>query len=152
MIKKIISTLVVLLSFFVSTQAQYKLSVQGGIGYYLSNSENSTKIMGGKKYLTHFPVGLSVQTNKLFDLNLSLEYSYNEIIKKDVLTFRFMGPNGPEQIDSLGVDATLVNHNFDLNYIRNIYSFLTYGIGPSFVITNRIIESGSSNLSSEYWR
>lgn len=151
MMKKNISALVLLLSFVVSVQAQTKISLQGGFGYFLSNSENSTKIMGDKEYRSHIPLGISFQSDKLFGQNLLFEYSYNKISKNDVLTFIVTGPDGPEHIGSFGIDATLVNHNFDLNYVGNIYPILTYGIGPSFVITNRIIESSNFNLPAGAW-
>jgi hypothetical protein len=148
---KNISTLVVLLFFMISVQAQTKISLQGGFGYFLSNSENSSKIMGDKEYRSNIPLGFSFQTNKLFGQKVSFEYSYNKIMKKDVLTFIRTAPDNPTPIGHSGIDATLVNHNFDLNYIGNIYPLLTYGIGPSFVITNRIIESGSFSPPDGFW-
>ncbi|MGE5846165.1 MAG: hypothetical protein ACM34O_05540 [Ignavibacteria bacterium] len=37
-------------------------------------------------------------------------------------------------------DASLINHNIDLAYIGIISPYFSWGLGPSFVITNRIIE------------
>jgi len=57
-------------------KSQNKISLNVGCGYYLSNSENSTKIMGDEKFQSFVLYDFSYQRDNLFGFNLMFEYSY----------------------------------------------------------------------------
>ncbi|MGE5683067.1 MAG: hypothetical protein ACM34K_19570 [Bacillota bacterium] len=119
---------------------QNRFSLDIGYGNYLSNSENSLRIMGDEKYRSYIFYGFSFQKEDLYGLNLMLEYSYNNIKKDDIIKFYQTGEASPEIIGSFNGDMTLICHNIDLSYIKNIGKNFSLGAGPSFVITNRIFE------------
>ncbi len=119
--------------------SQNKISLNVGYGYYLSNSENSTKIMGDKKFQSFLLYDLSFQRDDLFGLNLMLEYSYQEITKDNIIEFIRAGHGPDPPPPPYWGNMKLVNHNFDIDYIGKINNYLSYGIGPSFIIVNRIL-------------
>jgi hypothetical protein len=121
---------------------QNTVSIHGGYGHYLSNSENSLPVMGDENFRSYFDLGLAYQRDNLFGLNFVIEYNYNEIQKDNTLKFVSTSADSPGPSGSLGADVTLINHNIDIDYTGRINDFITYGAGPSFVITNRIIETG----------
>jgi len=41
---------------------------------------------------------------------------------------------------SYGGDLTLISHAIDINYTGKLFNILNFGIGPSFILTNRIFE------------
>ncbi len=123
---------------------QNTISISSGYGYYLNNSENSLKIMGDKRYKSYFLFGMAYQGN-IFSNKFIFEYSYHQMQKNDVIQFvrtaSELDENGNVVVlGTIGTDASIINHNFDLNYVGTINPILSYGFGPSFIITNRIIE------------
>ena len=126
--------------FYTLSYSQNKLYVNFGYGTYLENSENALKVMGDKKFRSHLVYGFIYQREDVMGFNLMIEYAYNRITKEDVMEFARTGSNSPEIIDIFGGDAVLINHTFDLDYLGEINKYLSYGIGPSFIITNRIID------------
>lgn len=133
--KKYILTSAVFLFACCSIQAQNKISASAGYGYYLSNSENNILSKGDeKRYKSYFHFGLAYQTDDVFGLNLMLEYSYHRMMKEGAFEF-FSGTPA-----NMVADASLINHNIDLAYIGIISPYFSWGLGPSFLITNRIIE------------
>jgi len=139
-VSKIILIYTLFLFISVSIYSQNKISINGGYGNYLINSENSLKIMEDKKYRSHFLFGIAYQREDVFGHNLMFEYSFQQITKEDIIEFVSTSNESPEVNYKFGGDISLVSHSFDLNYIRSINKSLSYGIGPSFVIVNRILE------------
>ena len=121
-------------------KSQNKISLNVGYGYYLSNSENSSKIMGDKKYKSFVLYDFSYQRDNLFGFNLLFEYSYQQITKKNIIEFIRYDPGPFPSPPPYSGDIKLINHNFDLVYIAKINNYLSYGIGPSFIIVNRILD------------
>jgi hypothetical protein len=121
-------------------KSQNKISLNVGYGYYLSNSENSTKIMGDEKFQSFVLYDFSYQRDNLFGFNLMFEYSYQQIMKKNIIEFIRYDPGPNPSPPPYWGDIKLINHNFDLDYIAKINNYLSYGIGPSFIIVNRILD------------
>jgi len=120
--------------------SQNRISLNVGYGYYLSNSENSTKIMGDNKYQSFVLYDFSYQRDSLFGFNLLFEYSYQQITKINIIEFIRYDPGPFPSPPPYWGNMKLVNHNFDLDYTAKINNYLSYGIGPSFIIVNRILE------------
>lgn len=120
--------------------SQNRINFNIGYGNYISNSENSMKIMVNKKFRSHLLFGLTYQKEDVFGYNLLIEYSYHEITEKNVIEFIRTGESSPEPIGSIGGDMTLISHNIDFNYVGVINNYFSYGIGPSLFIVNRIFE------------
>lgn len=134
MIKNILVLLFVLI---VSTEIkpQNKINVNIGGGYYLINSENSLNMIENSKYRFFLLYDLSYQNSNIFGYNLIFEYSYQKIEKKNIIQFVSSSQTGQY---SFWGNASLISHNFDLDYIGNISRYFSYGVGPSFIIINRI--------------
>lgn len=126
---------------FSFVQSQNKISFHGGYGHYLSNSENSLPLMDNEKFKSYFNFGFAYQRDNLFGLNFAIEYNYNNSKRENALIFIRTSADSPDPVSSFGAHVTLTNHNIDLNYINKINNVLTWGAGPSFVITNRLIET-----------
>jgi len=137
---KYILLFVLFLSAYSFIYSQNKVNLNFGYGIYLSNSENSTKIMGEESFRSYLFYGITYQREDLLGLNLMFEYSYHQITKEDALTFVITGPNDPYPIGTVGMPVSLISHTFDFNYVGNISQYFSYGIGPSFIIANRIID------------
>ncbi len=120
--------------------AQNKININMGYGYYLSNSENSTKIMGNNKFQSYILYDFSYQRENLFGFNIMFEYSYQQITKKDIIEFIRYNPGPNPSPPPFQGDIKLTSHNFDLDYSAKISNYISYGIGPSFIIVNRILE------------
>ncbi|GBD87657.1 hypothetical protein BMS3Abin03_01591 [bacterium BMS3Abin03] len=118
--------------------SQNKVSANFGYGIYLSNSENSTNLLGDNNFRSYLFYGISYKRETVLGLNLMFEYSYHQITKNDVLVFVLQSDFGDSI--SFGTDVTLISHNFDFDYIGNIGDGFSYGIGPSFIISNRIVK------------
>ncbi len=132
---------------------QNKISISTGYGYYMNNSENSLKIMEDKRYKSYFHLGIAYQLN-IFSNNFIFDYSYHQMQKEDVIQFirtaSELDENGNVVVlGTIGTDASIINHNFDLNYLGTIAPNLSYGFGPSFIITNRIIETNDFQTEGE---
>jgi hypothetical protein len=121
-------------------QSQNKVNINFGYGIYLSNSENSLKIVGDESFRSYLHYGFTYQRENLLGHNLMFEYSYHQITLEDALIFVRTGEHDPTPIGYFGADVSLVSHNFDLNYISDFGQYFSYGIGPSFIIANRIID------------
>lgn len=131
------SMLLFLMTFCFSTiYSQINLEINGGLGRYLIHSENSQNIMGNKEFDNNIFYGFSIQKENLLGINLKFEYTFHKMIEENVISFYRYSHGDYSWIG----DISYLNHNFDFNYIGNINSYLFYGIGPSFVITNRIFE------------
>lgn len=134
-------------SLFLLTNAkiisQNKININVGYGHYLTNSENATKIVGDKKFQSYVLYGFSYLREDLFGLNMMIEYSYQEITKKDVIQFILYVPDPDPAPPPISGDIQLVTHNFDLDYSARINKNFSFGIGPSFIIVNRILEVGN---------
>lgn len=139
MVKVFLLSIVFLLSTSI-INSQNKISLNVGYGYYLSNSENSTKIMGDKKFQYFVLSDFSYQRDNLFGFNLLFEYSYQQITKKNIIEFVRYDPGPNPSPPPFWGDMTLISHNLDFDYTAKINNYLSYGIGPSFIIINRILE------------
>ena len=137
--KKFILIILLFLSGFTFIHAQNKVNLNFGGGAFLKNSENSMKIMDGEKFRSYLFYGLTFQKENIFGYNLMLEYNYNQSPKDDIISFAVTDAEG-NNLNDLNGDFILVNHNFDLDCFINIHRNFSIGIGPSFVITNRIID------------
>jgi len=129
--------LILILSSFSSIYPQNGLEINVGYGYYLSNSENSLKITGNEKFSSFLFYGFTYQTKNIFGYNLMVEYNFHQIKKKNVISFYRYSNEGTV---SWSGDLSIVSHNIDFDYVGSINKYLFYGIGPSFVIVNRILE------------
>jgi len=132
--------ILLLISFNSFNYSQNELSINVGPGYYLLNSENSNNIVGDKRFKWYLHFGFAYQRNNILGSSLIFEYSYNELIKEDAILFVITSEVSPDPIDYIGADVSLINHNFDLDYVGDISQLFAYGFGPSFVISNRIVE------------
>ena len=120
---------------------QNRLSVNVGPGYYLLNSENSNKVVGDKRFKWFFHFGFTYGRENLFGHNLLFEYSFHQITKDDAIVFVRTDPSPDPYIGAFGANLTLTNHNFDFDLAGTINNLIAYGAGPSFVITNRLVET-----------
>lgn len=118
--------------------SQNKISINIGYGYYLSNSDNSTVIMSGNKFQSFLLYDFSYQKDNVFGYNLLFEYSYQQITKKNIIEFIRYNPDGSSLPPYWG-DVKLISNNFDLDYSAKISKYFFYGIGPSFIIVNRVL-------------
>jgi len=134
------------ISFFLFTftlsiiHAQNKVDLHFGYGHYLNNSENSMKLMSEEKFRFYNFYGFTYQRNDLWGYNLILDYDYNKIIKNNIIEFVRTGPDSPDPLFFFSGDITLINHNIDLDIVKKYDQYFSYGFGPSFVITNRILD------------
>ncbi|GAB6282373.1 MAG: hypothetical protein STSR0008_11180 [Ignavibacterium sp.] len=119
---------------------QNKININIGYGYYLSNSENSTQIMGDKNFESFVLYNINYSRENFLGFNIIFDYSYQEITKKDVIEFQIYDPSPVPHPPSIFGDIKLINHNIDIDYFAKINKIFSLGIGPSFVITNRILE------------
>ncbi len=119
--------------------AQNQVAVNAGYGRYLKNSENSMKVLEGKKIRSFIHFGAGYQRENILGYTLTLEYSYYQNTFKDVMHFMWTDQNGNDMGGFTG-DYQLINHTFDLNYCTKTKEYFSFGIGPSFVITNRILD------------
>jgi hypothetical protein len=129
--------------------SQNRVSINVGLGYYLLNPENSNKVVGDKRFKWYLQFGLAYQRDDILGSSFIFEYSYNRSTKEDALIFVRTSEIGPEPIGYFGADVSLINHNFDIDYVRNINNLIVFGAGPSFVITNRIVETGNLLIGEE---
>jgi len=134
MIKNILILLFILIV-SAKVKPQNKINVNIGGGYYLINSENSLQMMGNDKYNFFLLYDLSYQNSYIFGYNLMFEYSYQKIEKKNIIQFVSTSETGQY---SFWGNASLISHNFDLDYVGKISRYFSYGAGPSFIIVNRI--------------
>ena len=120
-------TILIILTFFSFslTYAQNKIELNFGSGYYLSNSENSFKIMRDKKFSSYLFYGFSYQRKNLLGLNFEFEYNYHKIIKENTIVFVFPGCDICESVSS-GGDVSLINHTFDLSFVGEFTDILKY--------------------------
>jgi hypothetical protein len=109
--------------------SQNIISPNFGYGYYLSNSENSLKIMGDKRYNSHLFFGVSLQ-KELYGYKFMIEYNYHQIKKENVVKFLMTSQDSPDPTGIYGGDLSLINHNIDFDYIGDINKYFYYGIGP----------------------
>jgi len=121
-------------------QSQNKVNINFGYGIYLSNSENSLSIVGDESYRSYLHYGFTYQRDNILGFNLMFEYSYHQITEEDALTFIITSEVSPDPIGTVGLDVALISHTFDFSYIGSINQHFTYGIGPSFIIANRVID------------
>ena len=121
-------------------QAQNKIDLHFGYGHYLDNSENSMTLMSEVKFRSYYFYGFTYQRNDLWGYNLILDYDYHKIIKNNIIEFVRTGPDSPDPIGFFSGDLTLINHNIDLDIVTKYDQYFSYGFGPSFVITNRILD------------
>ena len=127
------------LNSFVNSQS--KISLNAGYGYYLNNSENSMKIMSDKMFDSYFLFGFIYQNENIFGYNLMVDYSYHQITKEEIFNITYYLPDGDSEPIFFVGDMTHISHNIDIDYIVNISKYFSYGIGASFVIVNRILET-----------
>ena len=139
MVKIILFSIVLLFSTSM-INSQNRIGLNVGYGYYLINSENSTKIMGDKIFQSFVLYDFSFQKDSLLGFNLLFEYSYQQITKKNIIEFVRYEPGPFPAPPPYWGNMKLISHNFDLDYTAKINNYLSYGIGPSFIIVNRILE------------
>lgn len=120
--------------------SQNKININIGYGHYLINSENSTKIMGGKKFQSYILYDFSYLRENLLGFDMMFEYSYQKITKKDIIEFIIYDPSPNPAPPPLFGDIELIKHNFDFDYTARINKYFSFGIGPSFIIVNRILD------------
>ncbi|MDP2303326.1 MAG: hypothetical protein Q8N03_12985 [Ignavibacteria bacterium] len=121
-------------------KSQNKININVGYGHYLTNSENSTKIMSDKKFQSYVLYDFSYLRENLFGINMMIEYSFQKITKKDIIQFIMYDPSPNPAPPPLWGDIQLINHNIDFDYSARINKYFSFGIGPSFIIVNRILE------------
>lgn len=126
--------------------SQNKISLNIGYGYYISNSENSLKIMENHKYKFFALYDLSYERDNLFGYDLMFEYSYQNIAKENAIKFVRSSDASPNPAGYIWGNIALVTHNLDFDYISNISNYFSFGIGPSFIIVNRIIDAENKML------
>lgn len=120
---------------------QYRINLNPGFGYYARNSENSLRMMNNqKKYRAYFSFGLSFQKEDLLGLNIMLDYSYNHLTRENLVAFTYTDMS-PIEYSTVHGGLTLSSHNIDVNYLGTILRTFYFGIGPSFVITNRTYDN-----------
>ncbi len=138
MYKIVVITLALIIVLSIS-QAQNRISINLGSGSYLYNSENSLPLMENKDHSLYLTFGVQYQKNNVFGYDIGIEYSFNESAKTGVLTMFHTDEQG-NVLGKFGVNAILMNHNFDFYIYTRTTKYFLSGFGPSFVITNRIIE------------
>jgi len=129
--------------------SQNKVNINIGYGTYLNNSENSMKIMGDSKFRSFASYGITYQMDNIIGCDLLFDYSFNQITKKDVQSFGITGPDSPTILGTFGGDLSLYSHNFDIDFVGIIDQYLSFGIGPSFIIVNRVFEINGSPITNE---
>lgn len=133
--KKIILLLIFVLSSNFIIYSQNKVNLNFGYGIYLLNSENSNKIIGDKEFRSYLHFGFSYECENIFGYHLVFFYNYDWLTKDGT---------------PILVDVTLINHHFDFDYVRDLNQHFSFGFGPSFVITNRIVEI-PPYIAGEHW-
>jgi|GEM_PF-6940879 len=131
---------IVVLFLVCSINAQDRIYLNGGYGYYLQNSENDLRIMGDKNFRGYFSFGAGYQRPSIFGLNLLIDFNYQQISKDKVLEYVVYDPSPNADNRTYGIDMQLVNYSFDLAYVSEFSKNFSVGIGPSFIITNRILD------------
>ena len=121
--------------------AQNRVDLHDTPGIYVLNSENSMRMMQEENETFRFfgSIGFSYLKQNFFGYDIIFEYNFRYELKDNLLEFVWTDETG-EELGTFYADIRLVNHNFDFSYLKNINQFFSYGFGPSFVITNRIIE------------
>lgn len=120
---------------------QYRISLNPGFGYYTSNSENSLRMMENqRKYRSYFSLGVSFQKEDLFGMNIMMDYSYNNLKRENLVAFTYSDMS-PIEYSTVHGGLRLSSHNIDIDYLGSIIRNFYFGIGPSFVITNRTYDN-----------
>jgi hypothetical protein len=127
--------------------AQNQMWVSTGYGRYLINSENSMKVLEDEKVKSFVNFGFGYQREDIVGFTISLNYNYFQNTIKDAMNFIWTDQTGNNLGEFTG-DYALINHTFDLNYCAVIDEKFSYGFGPSFVITNRVLDI---NLPSSFY-
>lgn len=147
---KTLTLTLILLSFvFANSFAQTSAGIDLGMGTYIDNSENKLTLLDGHHIDRFFFGGLSFQyrysENLLFGFDI--DYLSNDI--KGIFSDYFTGEHG-EDLGKFDTDYNLTNCNFDfIAKYQFDEDFLIYGLGPSFVITNRSIHLNYSYNNHE---
>ena len=119
--------------------AQNQLWGNVGFGRYLANSENSLKVLKDEKLGFFINFGFGYQRDVIFGVPIFFEYNYFQNTQEEAIKSVWTDETGSESGEITG-EYKLINHTFDFDYFNNINEDISYGIGPSFVLTNRIIE------------
>jgi len=141
MMKKVPLFILYLLFNLCFVRAQNRVELHNTPGIYVLNSENSMRMMQeeNETFRFFYSFGFSYLRQNLFGHDIIFEYNFRYESKDNLLEFVWTDETG-EELGTFYADVRLVNHNFDLDYVKNKNKYFSYGFGPSFVITNRIFE------------
>jgi len=120
--------------------SQNLISIVPGVAYFISNSENDLTILKKKKLEEFYFFGLSYESVYFSEYKISIDYSFSENdldgVEKSVRT-----DQTGNIIGEYSIDYFLINHTLDFLLIsRWEESEIYFGIGPSFILTNRGLE------------
>lgn len=140
MMKKIILALIILVSSACTLNAQQYITFGGGAGFYPYSSENSLHLLKEKKARIFFLFNTGYRNDTLYGYKLSAEYNFLYTSRERILEFVKTAESSPDPIAYYGIDYYLINHCLDLNIFWELGSNFSFGIGPTLVLTNRIVE------------
>jgi len=119
----------------ISSDAVSTLSVEIGSGVFLHNSENSKTVMGDGEFTSFIPIGVSYGKSDLIRIPVSLSYEYQKSLNRKAIEYWDYDNQSPRY-----GDVVLISHHLDVNYHKSASRFISYGFGPTFVISNRIVD------------
>jgi len=132
----------VILIFLFSNQSfsQNSISFVPGIGYFIFNSENDLTLLEKKKLEEFYFFGLSYESVYFNKYNISIDYSFSKNDIDGIVKMAQTSPTG----DILGTSPMnyfLINHTLDFLFMNQWEeSEIYWGLGPSFMLTNRGLE------------
>ncbi len=119
--------------------AQSFLGVEAGYGGYLLNSENDLHLLADHKMSDYYIGGLTYQFPINSDYSLSADYNFTSRTIEGLYKSEIRDDNN-EYVGTVNTDYSLLHHSFDfILKSQDESKKVSYGLGPTFVITNRIL-------------
>lgn len=135
----------ILCIFFINSfiNAQSFLGVEAGYGGYLLNSENDLHLLADHKMTDYYFGGLTYQFPINSDYSLSADYNFTSRTIEGLYENEFWDDN-MTYLRTVNTDYTLLHHSYDF-VLKSLDDSkkVSYGFGPTFVITNRILGEGT---------
>jgi len=141
--KHLLSVIILTFLLSFSGKSQSLIGIEAGYGTYLSNSENDLSVLTDHKIWGFYVLGINYGLNISDDFLLSVDYDFRSSNSGRIIKYELRDDNN-NFLRNIDYDYKLINHSFDLVIKTDDKSdVVNYGIGPSFVITNRILGEGT---------
>jgi hypothetical protein len=153
MMKKIPLIILFVLFYLFILYAQNKIELDFSPGVCIINSENSMRLLEeeNESYDFFLSFGLNYQRNDVYGFDLLIEYNYRQETLDKVYESYWTDETG-QDLGKVYGDLRLINHSFDFDYIKGMNQNFSYGLGLSFVLTNRIFRFDRTMTIADDWK